>query len=318
MGSDRILLLTDASADAHAVAGHPERSERRAAAVSGVRLGAGERIVESRVEPIQDAELSATHDLAYIDALERLDAGGGGWLDPDTFVVRGSLHAARMAAGATVEAAIAAAEGRAEIAFAAVRPPGHHAGRSLGRGFCLLNNIATAVHGLRSRGVADRIAIIDWDVHHGDGTQSIFDADPGLCYASTHQDNFYPGTGSATDTGRGDGRGTMHNRPLAAGTGDAGFVDAWGDLLAAVEAFRPDALLISAGYDAHRDDPLAGLFVTEDGFGSVARLVGGVSARLGLAGVAMTLEGGYDLDAVSDSVAASIRGLLHGRAGSGS
>ncbi|MGI8657508.1 MAG: histone deacetylase family protein [Candidatus Limnocylindria bacterium] len=317
MGAGRVLLLTDASSDAHAVSGHPERPERRAAAVAGFRLGAGDRLEEASVAPIDDVELSATHDPAYLEALGRMDAAGGGWLDADTFVVPGSLRAARLAAGATVQAGVDATDGSAEVAFAAVRPPGHHAGRTRGRGFCLLNNVAVAVTGLRSRGLAERIAIIDWDVHHGDGTQSIFDADPGLCYASTHQGDFYPGTGSAAETGEGAGRGTMHNRPLAAGTADAGFIAAWGELLVAVEAFRPDALLVSAGYDAHVDDPLAGLAVTEDGFESVARLVGGLSARLGLAGVAMTLEGGYHLDAVRDSVAASIRGLLDGRARTG-
>lgn len=200
------------------------------------------------------------------------------------------------------------------MAFAAVRPPGHHAGRSAISGFCVLNNIAIAVAGLRGRGLAQRIAVIDWDVHHGDGTQGIFDDDPDLCYASTHQSPFYPGTGARSESGIGRGRGTKHNRPLPAGSGDEAFIDAWTDLLAEIEDFRPEAILVSAGYDAHVDDPLAALAVTEAGFETVARLVGSLAARTDLHGVALTLEGGYNLAALEACAAASVRGLLDGLA----
>ncbi len=200
------------------------------------------------------------------------------------------------------------------MAFAAVRPPGHHAARGRGSGFCLLNNVAIAVAGLRARGIAERVAIVDWDVHHGNGTQAIFDADPALCYTSTHESPHYPGTGARDETGVGAAAGTKHNRPLPPGSGDEAFVAAWRDeLLPAIEAFAPEAILVSAGYDAHADDPLAALEVTEAGFEAVAVLVGALSARLGLPGVALTLEGGYDLDALRASVAASVRGVLAGR-----
>ena len=149
----------------------------------------------------------AIHDPGYLEALAEAGDRGGGWLDPDTYIVPGSLRAARLAAGATLQAAIAAAAGEAEVAFAVVRPPGHHASRARGTGFCLLNNVAVAVAGLRTRGLAQRIAIVDWDVHHGDGTQAIFDADADLCYASTHQSPLYPGTGDRAERGaRGGGR----------------------------------------------------------------------------------------------------------------
>jgi acetoin utilization deacetylase AcuC-like enzyme len=227
------------------------------------------------------------------------------------------MVAARLAAGATIQAARAAATGDAEVAFAVVRPPGHHAAANRGSGFCLLNNVAIAVAALRAEGLARRIAIIDWDVHHGDGTQAIFDADPDLCYASTHQSPFYPGTGAREERGTGEARGTMHNHPLAAGSGDEAFLEAWAnDLLPAIEAFAPEALLVSAGYDAHVDDPLAMLEVTEDGYGELAEHVGALSRRLDLSGVALSLEGGYDLDALGASVAATVIGLLDGRAGS--
>jgi acetoin utilization deacetylase AcuC-like enzyme len=311
-----VLLLTDARMDAHAAEGHPERPSRRRAAADGVRDAAGDMLREEPVELASDEALTRIHTPAYLQLLAEADATGGGWLDPDTYVAPGSMTAARLAAGATVGAAHAAAGGLASVAFAAVRPPGHHAAVSRGSGFCLLNNVAIAAAALRAEGMAQRIAILDWDVHHGDGTQQIFDADPDVLYASTHQYPFYPGSGAPHERGVGDGSGTSLNRPLLAGDGDEAFVGDWvDDLLPAVEAFAPDAILVSAGYDAHRADPLAELEVTEAGYGAVAREIGAVAARLGLGGVALTLEGGYDLDALRASVAATVRGLLEGMDG---
>jgi len=180
-------------------------------------------------------------------------------------------------------------------------------------GFCAVNNVAVAARHLQATGAAERVAIVDWDVHHGDGTQALFDADPDILYASTHQYPFYPGTGAAHARGAAGALGIMLNRQLAAGEGDEAFVGAWvDDLLPAIETFRPQAILVSAGYDAHRADPLAELAVTEDGYESVARALGAVAVRLGLGGVALTLEGGYGLDALRASTAATVRGLLAG------
>jgi len=312
-----VWLLTDAATDLHATPEHPERPERRAAAASGVRDAAGGDLEEPAVESIDRVTLELIHDPAHLSLLEEAEVRGG-WLDADTYLAPGSLHAARLAAGATLQAALAAATALAEVAFAAVRPPGHHASRGRASGFCLINNIAVAVAGLRARGVAERIAIIDWDVHHGDGTQAIFDADANLCYASTHQSPLYPGTGDRRDVGTGAAAGTMHNRPLAPGSDDEAFVAAWRDeLLPAIESFAPDVVLVSAGYDAHLHDPLASLEVTERGYEEVARLVGSLSARLGTGGVALCLEGGYDLDALRAASAATVRGLLAGRTAAG-
>jgi len=309
-----VWLLTDAAMDAHASLGHPERPDRRGAVADGVRDAAGDTLEEPAVEPIDRATLEAIHDPGYLSLLEDAESRGGGWLDADTYLASGSLRAARIAAGATLQAAIAAATGSAEVAFAVVRPPGHHASHGRGNGFCLINNVAIAVAGLRMRGIGERIAIVDWDVHHGDGTQAIFDADPAVCYTSTHQAPLYPGTGARAEAGSGSAVGTKHNRPLPPGSGDEPFTAAWrADLLPAIEAFAPDAILVSAGYDAHADDPLAGLLVTEDGYRQLAEMVGALSARLGLAGVALTLEGGYDLDALRASAAATVRGILAGR-----
>jgi acetoin utilization deacetylase AcuC-like enzyme len=309
-----IWLLTDPAMDAHASHGHPERPERRGAVAEGVREAAGLALVEPAFDPADDATLGLVHGGEHLGALAVLDANGGTWLDADTYLVRGSVHAARLAAGAAVCAATAATRGEAEVAFAVVRPPGHHAGRGRGSGFCLVNNVAVAVAALREAGLARRVAVIDWDVHHGDGTQAIFDDDPELCYASTHQSPLYPGTGARSDRGRGAAAGTKHNVPLAPGAGDLDFVAAWQDeLLPAVERFRPEAILVSAGYDAHRDDPLAHLEVTEEGYGAVARMLGGLAGTLGIPGVALVLEGGYDLAALRASAGETVTGLVDGR-----
>jgi acetoin utilization deacetylase AcuC-like enzyme len=201
------------------------------------------------------------------------------------------------------------------VAFAVVRPPGHHAAARRATGFCLINNLAVAVMARRAAGV-ERIGIVDWDVHHGDGTQELFDRDPQLFYASTHQWPLYPGSGHPDERGLGAAEGTMHNRLLPPGAGDEEFVAAWTqELLPALEAFAPQALLVSAGYDAHRDDPLANLLVTDAGFGAVAEAVGGLARRLGISGAALTLEGGYDLEAMHRSVAATVTGFLLGLRG---
>jgi len=311
-----VWLLTDAAMDAHDAPGHPERPDRRTAVADGVRDAAGGALVEQAPQPASDGMLADVHDTSYLALLEETEARGGGWPDLDTYLVAGSLRAARLAAGASLQAALGVARGEAEVAFAVARPPGHHASRERAAGFCLLNNVAVAVAGLRADGAARRIAIVDWDVHHGDGTQAIFDADPDLCYASTHQSPLYPGTGDRGERGVGPALGTKHNLPLAPGSGDDAFVTAWREeLFPAIEAFAPEAILVSAGYDAHAADPLANLEVTEAGFGQVARMLGGLSTRLELRGVALTLEGGYDLDALRASAAATVRGILAGRAG---
>lgn len=315
----RVLLLTDPAMDRHASPGHPERPERRGAAADGVREGAaraGADLEEPHVAPADDAVITTVHAPAYLAGLEETESRGGGWLDEDTYLVSGSMHAARLAAGATVEAARAVAGARGALAFAVVRPPGHHASAERGSGFCILNNVAIAVGALRAAGLARRIAIVDWDVHHGDGTQAIFAADPDLCYASTHQSPLYPGTGATSERGEGTAVGTTHNRPLGPGDGDTELLAAWRDeLLPAIAAFGPEAILVSAGYDAHRADPLAELTLTEGGYRQLAREVGALGARAGLPGVALTLEGGYDLDALRASVASTVEGMLAGLAG---
>jgi acetoin utilization deacetylase AcuC-like enzyme len=319
-GPDRVLLLSDPAMAAHRAPGHPERPERLEAVAAGVAEGAaaaGASLARELVQAADAETLERLHPAAYLALLDEAAAQGGGWIDGDTYLGPDSMVAARLAAGATIQAALAAASGEAQVAFAVVRPPGHHAGRERAAGFCLLNNVALAAMALRVAGLAQRIAILDWDVHHGDGTQAIFDADPDLCYASTHQSPLYPGTGAVSDAGTGPGSGSKHNAPLAPGSGDDAFEDAWlMRLLPAVSAFGPQAILVSAGYDAHRLDPLAELNVTEAGYRTVSAAVGRLARDGGLGGVALTLEGGYDLDALRDSAAATVAGLLAGLSGS--
>jgi acetoin utilization deacetylase AcuC-like enzyme len=315
----QVLLLTDDAMAGHLAPGHPERPERLAAAAAGVADGAaaaGTTLQRPTVTPADEETIELVHPRVHLAALDELGRRGGGWIDADTYLGLESMTAARLAVGGTVQAALAVARGEASVAFAVVRPPGHHAGPQRPAGFCLLNNVAVAALSLRAAGLARRIAIIDWDVHHGDGTQAIFESDRDLCYASTHQAHFFPGTGDAAERGIGAGIGTTHNLALSAGSGDEVLVAAWtGRLLPAIEAFRPEALLVSAGYDAHQLDPLAELEVTAAGYRRLSEAVGGVARRLGLPGVTLTLEGGYELGALRESAAATIEGLLAGLAG---
>lgn len=318
IGGPRLLLLTDEAMDRHAVLGHPERPERRLAAIAGVEDAGRARGVAVDRPDLAEADredLLRVHDARYLDALDLWEEAGGGYLDQDTYLVSGSPHAARLAAGAALAGAAAVLRGDAAVAVAAVRPPGHHAAADRGKGFCLLNSVAVAAAWLRAVGGLARVGIVDWDVHHGDGTAALFAADPAVGYASTHSWGLYPGTGSADEVGTGVGRGTTWNRPLAPGSGDAEFVAAWrGDLLPALAEFQPGAILISAGFDAAAADPLADLEVSAVGFGAVARGVGELATELGITGVTVVLEGGYDLGALREGMAATIDGLLDGLA----
>jgi acetoin utilization deacetylase AcuC-like enzyme len=254
--------------------------------------------------------LESVHVPAHVDAVERLCMAGGGSLDVDTVVSRGSWEAALHAAGAGVELVDLLLDGVASSGFSAHRPPGHHAERSRAMGFCLFNNIAVAArHALDSHRL-ERVAILDWDVHHGNGTSEIFWSTAAVLYVSIHESPLYPGTGSPAERGSGEGEGFTVNLPVSAGAGDALYSSLVDDLIVPrMREYAPQLVLVSAGYDAHQRDPLAGCQVTEAGYAAMTRSVKELTAELDVP-LGFLLEGGYDLQALAESVAATLEVLV--------
>ena len=300
-----IALLANPEHLGHHAEGHPERPQRATAileAIAQSELGLSPEASPAAPEAL----IQRLHDRAYVAMLDRAAASGGGYLDPDTYITPDSMVAARTAAGGVAEAVNRVVDGKAQHALAVVRPPGHHAEHAKAMGFCLLNNVGVGVFAARDKGIR-RVAVLDFDVHHGNGTQHSFENDPEVLYASTHQYPFYPGTGAAGERGA---HGNVLNVPLAAGSGDRLFLGAWEKKVGpAVEAFKPELLLVSAGFDAHQADPLAGLEVSTDGYRELARLISGWSTAYSQGRSAWALEGGYDLHALADSVVACLEVL---------
>ncbi len=284
----------------------PERIDAIDAALAAVDLLGW----EPRVAPMASrAELEAVHDADLVDMIERLVAGGGGLIDADTHVDAAGYRAARNASGAACAMVRALMAGEARIAFAAVRPSGHHAERSRAMGFCLFNNIAVAAQlAIDTLGVR-RVFILDWDVHHGNGTAEIFRRRDDVLYASIHQANIFPGSGPLRDAGSGAGLGYTINLPVPAGSDGERWVSLLEHVvLPAATAFRPELVLISAGFDAHRADPLGGCLLESSDFARMARHVRDLS-QLTDAPIGAVLEGGYDPPALAESVVATMRAL---------
>jgi acetoin utilization deacetylase AcuC-like enzyme len=257
-------------------------------------------------------QISRVHLSSYVDRVEGL-RGREGALDADTAVSPGSVVAAYLAAGAAIDAVTAVVEGETQHAFALVRPPGHHAEAQTGMGFCLFNNVAVAACHARAALGCKRILIVDWDVHHGNGTQHSFLADDDVLFFSLHQFPFYPGSGDVNETGRDAGEGYTVNVPFAVGRSDADYVAALNELLVPVaDRFAPDLVLVSAGFDAHRSDPLGGMELTEDGYAAMMAIVRDIAKRHAQGRVVLTLEGGYDLLALGNSARACVE-VLNGR-----
>jgi acetoin utilization deacetylase AcuC-like enzyme len=290
---------------------HPESPARLAAVLDA--LAAPEfAALERREAPSATREqLARAHPEAYIDAVfEAIPETGHAGLDADTIVSPGSGEAARRAAGALCAAVDAVAAGEADNAFCALRPPGHHAEPARAMGFCLFNNVAIGAHQARAVHGHRRVAVADFDVHHGNGTQAMFWDDPELFFASTHQMPLYPGTGSAEERGA---HGNIVNMPLAPMSGSGEFRAALNDIiLPALRRFEPDFLLISAGFDAHADDPLAGLRFHEDDYAWATEELLAVAREFCGGRLVSTLEGGYDLDALAASAAAHVGVLMTG------
>jgi acetoin utilization deacetylase AcuC-like enzyme len=303
-----LLVVTDPRFLEHDTGpGHPERPSRLRAVDEGIALaGLGDAVVPVEAAAAPREAVEAVHPPALVDAIERLSASGGGAVDADTRVGPSSFEAAMVAAGAGLELVRRLEAGEGDVGFCAVRPPGHHATPTRAMGFCLFNNVAVTAAALASRG--ERVAIVDYDAHHGNGTQDVFYEDPRVLYVSLHEWPLYPGTGALDEVGRGAGTGTNLNVPLPAGTKGDVYRRALDELVVpAIERFGATWLLISAGYDAHRADPLTGIELTSGDYADLtARLLAVVPAGRRL----LYLEGGYDLDGLRDSVAASLAAAL--------
>jgi len=292
--------------------GHPERPARLEAICDHLkRTDCWEALAHRSPSPASRDLLELVHPSSYISLIERACREGPTALDPDTVASPGSWDAALRAAGAVTQAIDEVTGGSLDSAFCAVRPPGHHALADRAMGFCLFNNVAIGARYVQQRHRVSRVLIVDWDVHHGNGTQAIFVDDPSVLYFSTHQFPFYPGTGRRGETGEGVGSGFTVNVPLPAGAGDPELIRAFEEVLVPQAAeFSPGFVLVSAGFDAHRDDPLAGLSITEPGYAELTRIVRRLAESSAGGRIVSVLEGGYDLPALAASVEAHLRALL--------
>ena len=303
------VFLAHPSSLEHETGGHPERPARITAIER--ELSRQEWLGFERVlsPPVALDVLTAVHPASHVEAIERVSAAGGGALDLDTVMSAGSFSAALHAAGGAVRLVDLLLDGEAAYGFSAHRPPGHHATRSRAMGFCLFNNVAVAARYAVERRGLERVMILDWDVHHGNGTNDIFHASQEVLVVSIHQSPLYPGTGPSADVGSGEAEGFTVNLPVPAGSDDAAFRSLVDHVaLGLARFFQPQLLLVSAGYDAHRDDPLATCRVTEDGYAKMTRSVRAACAELGTA-LGFVLEGGYALEPLARSVAATMREL---------
>lgn len=310
----RVGLVLDPIFERHDTGrSHPECPAR----VARIREVLAMRGLDARCIPVPiasatDAMLLRVHDGAHIRRVEEACASGERFIDSmDTAIGVESGRIARMAAGSLVALCGEVVAGRLNAGLAVVRPPGHHAERDLAMGFCLFNNVAVAAASLRADCGISRVLIVDWDVHHGNGTQHTFEDDPTVFYYSSHQMPLYPGTGHAAERGRGEGAGATLNVPLRPGDGDERFLAAFSDLLVpAMDVFRPRFVLVSAGFDAHHDDPLGGLNVSTEAFVEATNIVREIADRFASGRIVSVLEGGYDLDALAGATAAHLEALF--------
>jgi acetoin utilization deacetylase AcuC-like enzyme len=303
-----VYLRHDASL-AHDTGAHPERAARITAIEA--ELARHDWLGMERLEAPRVARetLTAVHPVRYVRAIDELCAAGGGFIDADTVVVQESYEAALRAAGGAVQLVDLLLTGEAVSGMSALRPPGHHAEPMRAMGFCLFNNIAVAArHALDAHGL-ERVLVLDWDVHHGNGTNAAFHDTPEVLFVSLHQAPLYPGTGPAGDVGSGAGVGYTVNVPLAAGAGDGVYSSLLVHVVAPLaRAYEPQLVLLSAGFDAHRDDPLAEMLVTEEGFAAMAGTLRRVAAELEVP-IGAVLEGGYDLRSLAASTLATLQVL---------
>jgi acetoin utilization deacetylase AcuC-like enzyme len=284
---------------------HPERPQRTTALEERLRVsGLWQELAHLDFDRASEQEIAACHSPDMVESV-RLACEQGWDIDGDTYVNERSFEVASLGAGAALRAADAVCRSEVANAFVCSRPPGHHAESQRAMGFCLFNNAALAAR--RARQYFDRVAVLDWDVHHGNGTQEIFYRDPSVFFASLHEWPLFPGTGAHSEIGEGEGRGTTLNVPLPRGCGDTQYLGQWRALRAPLEEFAPQAIVLSAGFDAHRLDPLGHMEVTEQGFAAMARELMGWAGEWCGGRVVAVLEGGYSLEGLSMSAEAVVR-----------
>lgn len=296
----------------HDTGQHVETASRLEAVMSHLEeTGLLDRLRLIKPRPATVKEIALVHQREYIPLIREIAKRGGGWLDADTVMSSASYNAARYAAGGAICAVEAVMDGEVESAFALVRPPGHHANRGKAMGFCLFNNIAIAARYALNKYKLDRILIIDFDVHHGNGTQEAFYAVPEVMFISTHEHPFYPGTGDVYETGEGKAKGTNINIPMSAGCGDKEYLETFEQIIApAAKRFNPRFIFVSAGYDAHWADGLAMMQLSITGFARMVKIIKDLADSLSEGRLVLSLEGGYSLSALAGSVKATFDILL--------
>lgn len=296
----------------HDQPGHPENSMRLESIITGLeekKLLGKLKLLNSRLALID--ELVICHTNEYVEYVKEYCEKGGGYLDPDTYSNKYSFEAASTAVGSSIDLTKSVINGELKNGFALLRPPGHHALANKSMGFCLFGNIAIAAKVALFQPAVKKVAIVDFDVHHGNGTQALIGDDPNILFISSHQYPFYPGTGSIREIGKGEAERTIVNIPLQAGVGDNGFKLVYDKVvIPSLEKFKPELILVSAGYDAHWDDPLANLTLSLTGYNWISRELIRIAERICAGKIIFFLEGGYNLEVLSNGVANSVRALL--------
>ncbi len=296
----------------HNQPGHPENAKRLESIMSSLESkNLLEKMIDIKSRKAEIDEIAECHTQSYIDYVKEFCEKGGGYFDPDTYSNSYSFNAAQVAIGTSIDLTKAVVTGELKNGFALLRPPGHHALASRSMGFCLFGNISIAAKLSLNQSGIEKVAIVDFDVHHGNGTQALVGDDPKILFISSHQYPFYPGTGSINEIGTGKAENTILNIPLEVGVGDAEFKIIYEEIIIpSLIRFQPDLILVSAGYDAHKDDPLANLNLSLTGFNWISRELIKVADEICAGKIIFFLEGGYNLEVLGNGVSNSVRGLL--------